>query len=58
MPKKCMKCGEPLERIFYRISFLQGNYCRRCAYDMYRELGLKYYAVDQNDEKDEDENED
>ena len=51
MPKKCTKCEEPLNRIFYRIVHLRGDYCRKCAHDMYRELGFAYYAVDRDDDE-------
>jgi len=51
MSKKCTKCKEPLERTFYRIVHLRGDYCRQCAHDMYRELGFAYYAVDREDDE-------
>jgi len=50
MPKFCCKCNEPLERIYYKIPFLCGNYCSKCVHDLYRELGLSFYTVDADDE--------
>ena len=48
---KCIKCGEPLERIRYKIPFLPGYFCEKCVHEIYRELGLTFFAVDANDEE-------
>jgi len=50
MPNKCIKCGEPLERIRYKFAYLPGQYCQKCAYELYRELGLSYFCVDADDD--------
>ena len=50
MPKTCCKCGEPLERIYYKLSKLSGNYCRKCVHEFHREFAITFFCVDADDE--------
>lgn len=50
MSSKCIKCNEPLERIYYKINGLLGKFCRKCAHDLYNNGGYPFYLVDSEDE--------
>ncbi len=49
MPDKCIKCNEPLERVRYRVYGLKGEFCRKCAHELYREGDYPFYLVDSED---------
>ena len=45
----CCNCGRELERVYYRIPDICGEYCRQCAHRIHREGGIAFYAKDRED---------
>jgi recombinational DNA repair protein (RecF pathway) len=55
MPKRCSKCGRFLNRIYYKIPYLNGEYCKNCVHEIYRVYGLAFFAKDRDKEGDDNE---
>ena len=45
----CCRCGKELERVYYRIPDLCGEYCDTCIHKIYRIHALTFFAVDRED---------
>ena len=47
----CSRCGKPLDRVYYKFPDFSGEYCDKCAHELYRKWGMTFFCKDREDDK-------